>query len=267
MSREGREGMERVSIQRETVQVRGIPVCYEVAGQGDPLVLVHGFAESTRVWYRNLPELSEHYRVYLVDLPGFGSMRRFHRHFQLAKLGAWLDSWRQAVGLEEIALVGHSMGGYIAMAMAAERPEKVKHLALVDSLGAPLQRSVVRLMGPALKAIARATPSPWLAMSYDSLRAGPLTLWRVSRQIVTLDTSAVLAAVNVPTLLIWGENDDLLPFDLGRQLHTHLSQARLCVIQGANHFCMYEQPDLFNQTLLAFLRDQHVGVEVKLNAE
>lgn len=252
---------------REIVQVQGVPVCYEVAGQGEPLVMVHGFAESTRVWYRNVPELLEHYRVYLIDLPGFGAMRRFHRLFKLVDLGAWLDNWRLAVGLDEISLVGHSMGGYVAMAMAAERPQKVKRLALVDSLGIPLQRSVARLMGPAFRAVVRATPSPWLAMSYDSLRAGPLTLWRVSRQITALDASAVLSAINVPTLLIWGEDDDLIPFALGRQLHTHLPQARLCVIHGANHFCMYEQPRLFNQTLLAFLHGQDAGKEASLSNE
>lgn len=259
--------MADVRMKREIVQVQGIPVCYEVAGQGEPLVMVHGFAESTRVWYRNVPELSEHYRVYLIDLPGFGAMRRFHRHCKLVELGAWLDSWRQVAGLDQITLVGHSMGGYIAMALAAERPEKVKRLALVNSLGIPLQRSVVRLMAPAVRAIARATPSPWLSMSYDTLRAGPLTLWRVSHQIVALDASAVLAAVNVPTLLVWGDHDDLVPFALGRQLHTQLRQARLRVIPGANHFCMYEQPRLFNQILLAFLNGQEVGEAAKLSNE
>lgn len=245
---------------RQIVQVQGMPVRYEVAGAGEPLVMVHGFAESTRLWYRNVPELAERYRVYLVDLPGFGAMRRFHRHFNLVELGIWLEGWMQAVGLEETSLVGHSMGGYISMALAATRPERIKRLVLVDSLGISQQLSVARLLGPALRSIARANPSPWLTMSYDSLRAGPLTLLRASRQIVALDASAVLASVRVPTLLIWGADDDLIPFALGRQLHTRLSGARLLVIHGANHFCMYEQPHAFNQTLLSFLQGQDVGI-------
>lgn len=254
-----------VRMSKQIVQVQGVPVRYEVAGaeQSEPLVMVHGFAESTRLWYRNVPELAKRYRVYLVDLPGFGGMRRFHRLFNLADLGTWLAGWLEAVGLEEVTLVGHSMGGYVAMALATVCPAKVKRLVLVDSLGVPLQLSVTRLLGPALKAIVRAKPSPWLSMSYDSLRAGPLTLWRVSRQIVALDASAVLQSLQVPTLLIWGDDDDLLPFALGRQLHARLSGARLFVIHGANHFCMYEQPQVFNQTLLAFLEGQEVGLTIE----
>src|SRR5581483_1378352 len=114
-----------VKISRQTVEVNGLPIHYEVTGAGEPIVLVHGLSESTRLWYRNLPELAEHYRVYLVDLPSFGAMRAFHRHFNLKQSGVWLDAWMQVVGLEATSLVGHSLGGYVCMALAALRPEKI----------------------------------------------------------------------------------------------------------------------------------------------
>ena len=88
-----------------------------------------------------------------------------------------------------------------------------------------------------------------------------------SRQIVALDSSDVLAAVRVPTLVIWGENDDLVPFSLGRQLHERLTGARLFVLAGANHFCMFERPREFNAALLAFLQGQEVGIETALSSE
>src|SRR5579884_179476 len=126
-----------VNVLKRSIRVDDGPVHYEVAGEGEPLVLVHGLSESTRVWYRNLPALAERYRVYLVDLPGFGAMRKFHRLFTLEGCAPWLDQWMEAVGIEMASLVGHSMGGYVCMSLAALRPQKIKRLVLVDSIGIP----------------------------------------------------------------------------------------------------------------------------------
>lgn len=249
-----------MAIRREIVEVCGWPVRYEVAGEGEPLVLVHGLSESTRVWYRNLPELAARYRVYLVDLPGFGAMRRFRRQFDLKQSGLWLAAWLQALELEAVNLVGHSMGGYVSMALAAAHPEKVKRLVLVDSIGIPFNLPVSRLVYPALRAIARTMPAFWMCIGYDYLRAGPRMVLNASRQIVALEAAEVLSAVRAPTLVIWGENDDLVPFALGRQLHASLARARLHVLPGTNHFCMFERPREFNQALLAFLQETEADV-------
>ncbi len=248
-----------MNVLKRSIRVDGGPVHYEVAGEGEPLVLVHGLSESTRVWYRNLPALAERYRVYLVDLPGFGAMRKFRRLFDLKQSGAWLARWMQAVGLEEASLVGHSMGGYVCMATAAMYPERVRRLVLVDSIGIPFNLPVRRLVYPALKSIARTKPSFWPCIGYDYLRAGPVMVLNASLQIVKLDTADVLAAVRAPTLVVWGENDDLVPLTLGRQLHERLPGARIVVIPGTNHFCMFERPHEFNQVLFAFLQGEQVG--------
>lgn len=255
-----------MAIRKEIVQVHGWPVHYEVAGEGEPLVLVHGLSESTRLWYRNLPELAEQYRVYLIDLPGFGAMRRFRRQFDLKQSGLWLAAWMQALELEQINLVGHSMGGYVSMALAATHPERVKRLVLVDSIGIPFNLPVRRLVYPALKAIMRTIPAFWMCIGYDYLRAGPRMVLHASRQIVALEAAEVLAAVRVPTLVIWGENDDLVPLTLGRRLHASLAGARLHILSGTNHFCMFEKPREFNQALLAFLREQEAGVTSGIQA-
>lgn len=92
------------------------------------MVLVHGLSKSTHLWYKNLPELAERYRVYLLDLPGFGAMRKFRSHFNLKQSEAWLGNWMRAMDLETVYLVGHSMGGYASMALAATSPEKVPRI-------------------------------------------------------------------------------------------------------------------------------------------
>jgi pimeloyl-ACP methyl ester carboxylesterase len=254
-----------MNIAKETIEVNGLPVHYEVAGEGDPIVLVHGLSESTRLWYRNIPELSRHYRVYLIDLPGFGAMRKAHRHFNLQQSSSWLDDWMQAVGLKEAHLVGHSMGGYVVMALAVLQPQKVKRLVLVDSIGIPFNRPVRQLVYPALKSIVKTTPAFWPCINYDYLRAGPIMVERVAQQIVRLDATSIIMSVHTPTLIIWGENDDLVPLASGRLLHEQIAGSRLFIIPQTNHFGMFEQPAAFNHALLTFLQGQEVGVEAAVS--
>jgi len=248
--------MQRIA--RHTVIVNGMPVIYETVGEGEPVILVHGLSGSTRWWRRNLPELSTHYQLYLIDLPGFGAMRRHSKHFRLEQAAVWLDAWLQALGLETFYLVGHSMGGYVCMSLAVMHPEKVKRLVLVSSIGIPFEPSVVRMLPHLFRGIWRTTPVFWPVVLTDGLRAGIPMVWNAASQIVALDALPVLTALNSPTLLIWGERDDLVPLSLARRLHTQLAhtQARLLVIKEANHVCMFEQPRQFNAALLAFFADQ-----------
>lgn len=80
-----------IQAHRLEARVRGFPIRYEVAGEGEPVVLVHGLSGSTRWWSRNAPALARRCRIYLVDLPGFGAMRRLRRHFVLTETADWLS--------------------------------------------------------------------------------------------------------------------------------------------------------------------------------
>jgi pimeloyl-ACP methyl ester carboxylesterase len=252
-----------VKILRHSILVQDLSMRYEeVAGKGEPLVLIHGLAESTRVWYRNVPALAERYHVYLVDLPGFGSMRHLRQQFNLHECAAWLDGWMQAVGLTTAHLVGHSMGGYVAMALAALRPEKIQRLVLVDSIGAPFDKVNNFKQGQyqALKAIGRTTPTFWPYIAYDYLRAGPAMVLKAAQQILALDAAEVMTSVHAPTLLIWGAEDDLVPLAMSRPLHEKLAGSRLLILPRANHFCMFEQSHAFNDAVLRFLQGKEIGV-------
>ena len=100
----------KVEVSVREARVRGHSIRYEVTGEGEPMVLVHGLSGSTRWWVRNIPALAEHHRLYLVDLPGFGAMRHLRRQFTLVESASWLSAWMEAVGLGPAHLVGHSMG-------------------------------------------------------------------------------------------------------------------------------------------------------------
>ena len=226
---------------------------YGVAGQGEPVILLHGLSGSSRWWVRNIPALAEHYTVYLVDLPGFGIMRRSRGHLILAEAAIWLAQWMEAVGLQHAHFVGHSMGGYICLLLAAYQPERVRRLVLVSPAGIAQKRSIFGYLVPLLAAIRYVTLSFSLILAYDILRAGPLTILRAAQDLLTQDVRKILHAVQSPTLLIWGENDTLVPIALGEILRREIAHSRLLILKQASHVSMFDRPREFNQALLAFL--------------
>jgi pimeloyl-ACP methyl ester carboxylesterase len=241
------------------VSVAGLPVRYEVAGEGDPVVLVHGLSGSTRWWDRNVPALARHHRVYLVNLPGFGAFRRRAQRFVLAEATSWLLAWMEAVGLRRAHLVGHSMGGYLSLKLAARRPEAVRRLVLVDPAGMPSGRTMLGHLGPLLLAARYARPTFLPVLVRDALYAGPLTLLRTARDLLAEDVRGELGWVGPPTLLVWGNRDPLIPPSIGEVMRAGIPDSRLLVIEGAGHNPMFDCPEDFNAALLAFLAGQPVG--------
>jgi pimeloyl-ACP methyl ester carboxylesterase len=252
-------GGNEIYLSRNEVRVGGWPVHFEVAGEGEPVVLVHGLSGSTRWWSRNVSDIAQRYRIYLVDLPGFGKMRRLRRQFILAEAASWLSEWMDAVGLERAHLVGHSMGGYICLRLAARRPAAVGRLVLVAPAGVPTGRSMVGYIGPLLEAARYATPSFLPVLVRDALRMGPATLWRAATDLLAEDVREDLRRIEAPTLLVWGQRDPLVPPAVGDLLREEIHDSRLLVLKRAAHVPMFDRPRGFDAALLAFLAGEPVG--------
>ncbi len=242
-----------------TVQVGTYRVRYQTVGEGEPIVLVHGLSGSTLWWRRNVPELAQHYKIYLVDLPGFGSARRKYGRFALKQAGDWLLAWMDAIELKQAHLIGHSMGGYICMWIAAHRPDVVLRLVLVDPAFKARTRSVLGYTIPLLESARYLTPRFFPILAYDSLRAGPITLLKATRDLIALDFSEEIQSITNPVLLVWGENDTLVPLSLGHMLREELPNARLLMLEHAAHVAMFDQPQKFNTAVNAFLQGEEVG--------
>ena len=245
---------ERRAIQLRSAEVSlgGRRIAYQVAGAGDPVVLVHGLAGSARWWRRNVAALAEQHTVYLVNLPGFGSFRRRPR-FTLTEGADWLAEWIEAVGIAPCHVVAHSMGGYLAIRLAASRPGLVRRLVLVAP-AVVAGRRPIRAYPLALVAAGLAMrPSFLPLLALDTLRAGPLTILRAARGLLAEDVRNELRAIGAPTLLIWGERDALVPPSIGPLMRAELPDARLLILRGAGHVPQYDRPDEFNAATLAFL--------------
>jgi pimeloyl-ACP methyl ester carboxylesterase len=228
-------------------------VHYTAAGSGRPVVLMHGLSGSTRWWHKNIDALSGKFRVYALDLVGFGSSRGL---FSLERAVDLTAAWLERLDGEPAHLVGHSMGGLIAAQLAASTPARVDGLVLVDAVAVPLRRSMVNSafrLPPAM----RYMPLDFLpVLLTDALRAGPLNLLRASLAIHRADITRELGQINSRTLVVWGEHDKLLPLALGERLHRSLPGSRWVVVPGAGHNPMWDRPDTFNQLVADFISPQ-----------
>lgn len=237
--------------------VAGHRVPFQVAGAGEPVVLVHGLAGSVRWWAQTVPILAEHFRVYLVDLPGFGELRG--QRFVLAEAADWLRRWMESVGLRRASLVGHSMGAYVCIQGAARWPDAVDRLVLVDAAGVPVGRSA---LGHAVPLLQEARGMTWRRLCLlvsDALRAGPGCTWRAAREIVAADVRRELALIRAPTLIVWGEDDRLVPLAAAHVLRREIPDSRLLVLKGAGHNPMLDRPRAFDTAVAAFLAGEPVG--------
>jgi pimeloyl-ACP methyl ester carboxylesterase len=239
-------------LERRRAKVGPATIAYEVAGDGPPVVLVHGLSGSSRWWRRNIGALTPHRRVYVVDLIGFGASRARQR-FALAEASGFLARWMDQLELERASLVGHSMGGLIAAELAADAPERVDRLVLVDPAALPLDTRLLTHALSLLQELRTISPSFLPVLIADALRAGPLTLWRAANALMLADLRPKLAQIQARTLVIWGEHDALVPIAFAQQLANYLRYEQLVVIKGAGHVPMWDRPQEFNRVLTKFL--------------
>ncbi len=191
-------------------------------------------------WRRNIAAFAQQYRVYLLDLPGFGSMHRFYYRFVLDDMADWLLAWMAAMDIAYASLIGHSMGGYICLQVAARQPEKVRRLVLVAPAGLPHKKNIFGYAFPLTLAVHYAAPTFLPILFYDALRTGPLTFLSATSNLLRKDLHGILKSIITPTLLVWGVNDALVPVAFA-SVFRQIANSRLLLLNKAGHVAMYDQ--------------------------
>jgi pimeloyl-ACP methyl ester carboxylesterase len=240
-----------IPLEQRIAQFGKARIFYETSGNGPAVVLLHGLSGSSRWWRKNTSILAERFRVYAIDLIGFGRSRG--QRFVLEATAGLILAWMEQTGEDCFHLVGHSMGGLVAAELAAQNPGRVGQLVLVDVAAVPRGRtvtgSILRLF-PALAFM----PADFLpVLLTDALRAGPLTLLRATYAIHQAHLAADLSQVANRTLIVWGEHDMLLPVSRGRELQEALPGSRFSVLRGAGHNPMWDRAEEFNRLVTSFL--------------
>jgi pimeloyl-ACP methyl ester carboxylesterase len=234
-------------------RLRHGPVVAAQAGTGGPpLVLLHGLAGSAAWWKRNLPALSAAFRVTAIDLPGFGSSHRGARLI-LDEVPAQVAALLRQEGIEPAHVIGHSLGGLVAGGLAADHPERVNRLVLVDAGFLSLDPTWRhRISGP-LRTLPWTSPSILPTLMRDVVRSGPIRMARATAELLRKDWRIKLPAITAPTLVVWGEHDRICNPRIGEHIAAAVPGARLVIIPGAGHNPMWEKQPAFDRVVLDFL--------------
>jgi pimeloyl-ACP methyl ester carboxylesterase len=234
----------------------------EAGEAGEPVVLLHGLSGSSRWWQRNLPALAARHRLLVPDVIGFGRSRHAGPLPGVPALAAALADWIDATGAESVHLVGHSMGGHLALHIAARHPERVRRLALVDAAGIPrplTPRHALRFAWEVAPPRRWGDPRFLPVIAADAWTAGAITVMRGLLHVLRDDVRPLLPAITAPTLIVWGERDSVIPLEHGRLLREGIAGARLLVLKGAYHNPMVDRAADFDAAVLAFLAGEQVG--------
>lgn len=248
--------------------VDGITLEYVDEGAGDPVVLLHGWGGQAASMMPLITGLRDHYHVLTFDLPGFGASSPPPSPWGTPEYAGFVERALISMGITRATFIGHSFGGRIAILMAAHSPQSVQALVLVDAAGIKprvtfgrrvrqrfykIAKAVLRfpLLGPQ-----RAKLQERLAIRFGSADYGAaIGVMRASMvKTISLDLTPFLAAIQAPTLLLWGERDVETPVADGRKMEQLIPGSRLIVAAGAGHFSYLDSPVFVNSVIQAFLR-------------
>jgi pimeloyl-ACP methyl ester carboxylesterase len=246
------------AVERRYIEIDSVCIYYQVAGAGPPVVLVHGLSGSGRWWARNIAALADSFHLHVIDLIGFGESRAGHR-FVLGEAADYLVRWLDRLAIPRASVVGHSMGGFIAADLAAHHPDRVDRLMLVDAVALPFSHSYWQQALGLAQGLWRLPLGFVPVLLADAYRAGPRTILKAARELLTSDLRPMLARIQTPTLVVWGERDSVVPIELGERLTACLPNARFRVIPGAGHNPMWDRPAEFNRAALDFLAPDPAG--------
>jgi pyruvate dehydrogenase E2 component (dihydrolipoamide acetyltransferase) len=207
-----------------------------------PLVCVHGLAGSSRWWAAVAGDLEAAGPVALLDLP---------RALPPGDLPGWVARAIDELG-GPVDLVGHSLGGLVALRVAAARPDVVRKLILIAPPGIQSRRSAIAYGPPVVATMLRTRPRFLVRAATDAARAGPRNLLRGGAHVAATDARSEAARVHTPTLLVWGMHDRMTPSTIGREWLQALPDARLHVIEDAGHIPMVEAPSELVAAISAF---------------
>jgi pimeloyl-ACP methyl ester carboxylesterase len=266
------------------IELPGAEINYVDIGEGEPILFVHGLAGCWRNWLENVPYFAQTHRVLAPDLPGFGDSPKPSWEISMPAYGQMLHDFCEKLGIDRLAaLVGNSMGGFVSTEAVIQRPQRFDRLVLVSAAGL----SFAEIKGRRTQALARSieAAAPFLAGDRHFVLARPaarqFAFGGVMRSpaklrpellaeqarpglsapgfadamvsIAGYDTRQRLPEIEIPTLVVWGLNDRIVPVEAALGYQRLIPRSRLEIFERTGHVPMLERPARFNRLVDEFI--------------
>lgn len=263
-------------------EVKGVQIHYQEKGEGTPLILLHGLASSTYTWRNLFEPLSKNYRVIAVDLKGFGFSEKPDGDYSRPEQARLVIDLMNSLQIEKAIICGNSMGGEVALNVAIQEPNKVKSLILLDNGGMKvsgggslvpfyLQVPYINRLLTALAMTSNKLVRQGLEKSYydDSKisdetvakyylpvtgRDGQRGVLLARQQASNGEIESQLSQINIPTLIVWGADDEVIPLEAGKKTNSLIKDSKLVIYEKCGHLPQEEMPDKLLLEILEFLK-------------
>lgn len=260
-------------------RINGIDIHYEVHGEGEPLLLIQGLGHSSKFWFFQVPEFSKRFQAIVYDNRGIGDSDKPDEPYSIAGEAEDAVGLLDHLKIDRAHVLGVSRGGYIAQELAISHPERVKKLILIGThYGGPeyleatkeLWTEILDVAGLSLEEVYRkgvkylttpaffARETKMVERLVEIRMANPQPAYAFQRQFAgaaAFDAKERVKGIAVPTLVIAGEEDRVVPNWLSEKLARQISNARFEIIEGVAHLSFIEQPDVVNRMVVEFLEE------------
>lgn len=248
----------------QITEINGLNISYQVAGEGDVVLLLHGWGAEAASFQPVFQWLAQSHKVYALDLPGFGKSQMPPTAWATSEYAQFVTAFLTKFRIPKAHLIGHSFGGRISIILAAEHPERVDKLILVDSAGIKPRRTAkyyfrvgIAKTGKLLRRCGKygnylANAVAQRTGSKDYQEAGDMRATLV--KVVNQDLRPLLPRIAAAALLIWGENDQDTPVSFGKIMEKEIPDAGLVILKEAGHFSYLDQFPQFCRIVASFLQ-------------
>lgn len=257
------------------VRVNGIKLFYQMEGTGPTLLFLHALGLDHTIWRHQFDAFRGSYTVVAPDLRGHGRSDKPPGPYTIDELAADVASLLSRERLWPATVVGLSLGGMVAMALAADHPELVRALVVVAAIGevgneakVTFEQRAVQAEAEGMAAIAEAALQRWFTPAFidnspkvvSSIKAlvgsnEPRAYAAACRAVASLNLTPRLGKISCPTLIVAGEKDPAMPPAVVKQLHYLIRGSRFEIVANASHLIPVEQTEAFNNLLSAFLAE------------
>ncbi len=251
----------------ETITLNNIKTQYTVEGNGKPMIFLHGWGGNIQSFDKLKPYFTKKYKVYILDLPGFGGSKEPFEPWDVSKYKDFVIDFADIFNIKKFIVLGHSFGGRVSIKLASENPDKLYAMVLLASAGIKPKYSLWKKFLYCLsKAGKKVFELPLiskvkryarkflykLAGSRDYLEVSGV-MKKTFQSVIKEDLKPLLRTIKTKTFLGWGKKDNKTPISDGITMHKEIRASQLFVLDDARHGIHKQEPGVLSERILEFL--------------